>query len=101
MPANGRAINCLGNALAEQGDVDKAITQWEKSIALLVDNVEAHCNLGHTLADRGRFQDAATHFRIALQIDPTCATAHWLLGVTAARSLSMGAVKPVDSSVAT
>jgi tetratricopeptide (TPR) repeat protein len=40
----------------------------------------AHCNLGVNLAAMGRVDDAITHYRIALDLNPTLAEASYNLG---------------------
>jgi tetratricopeptide (TPR) repeat protein len=47
-----------GNALRTQRKLDEALTAYRKAIELAPDFAEAHCNLGHTLRDRGQFVKA-------------------------------------------
>ena len=51
---NSVAHNNLGNALAGRGQVDEAITHYQKALEIKPDYAEAHNNLGNALADCGQ-----------------------------------------------
>ena len=52
---------------------------WTHTLACTKDNTFAHNNLGFFLAGQGRTEDAATHFREAIQIDPAFWKPHYNL----------------------
>ena len=68
------AYNRLGRIYAAQGDVQRALEQYDKALNQHADGypdaVVAHTNKGHLLATLGKFQEAATHYRQAQQLNP-------------------------------
>ena len=72
----GEAQCNLGNALKEQGKLNKAIIAYEKSIKLSLNNAVAFNNLGNAYQDQGKVEKAIVSFNRALSIKPTYATAH-------------------------
>jgi tetratricopeptide (TPR) repeat protein len=71
----------LAHHLLQDGLVDDAIDQFEKSLALEPHNALEHFGLAAALASRGRTEDAAYEYIEALKIDPNIALAHRGLGV--------------------
>jgi protein O-mannosyl-transferase len=59
-----------------------ALALWKDIVMKAPGNSRAHNNLGATLADRGRLDEALTCYRKALKIEPHYANAHNNLGVT-------------------
>ena len=55
-------------------------TLWTHTLACTSQNPLAHSNLGLALADRGQFDEAITHYRKALEIDPNYVLAHYSFG---------------------
>ena len=74
----------LGLALAMQGDLPEAITQYERALQLNPDYAEAHNNLGDALTTEGKLAQAAQHCERALQLNPDYAEAHNNLGIVLA-----------------
>jgi len=70
-----------GNALAEQGELDEAITCYTKSLQLRPGYAPAHNNLGNALYLKGRFEQAFTHYTKAVRYDPNLIDAHCNLAV--------------------
>ena len=70
----------LGNALFQKGDVDEAITQYQKALQINPDYMEAHYNLGCALIQKGRMDEAIIQYQKALQINPDNAEVHYNLG---------------------
>ena len=64
------ALNNLGNALQDQGQLDEAVACYRQALALRPDFSMAHYNLGATLRDQGRRDDAVACFRQALTVRP-------------------------------
>ncbi len=58
-------------------------TLWNHTIACTSRNYTAHNALGNALAYRGRFDEATSQYRKALEIWPDYPSAHFNLGVTA------------------
>jgi tetratricopeptide (TPR) repeat protein len=54
---------------------------WTHTLACTSDNLMAHNNLGAVLLQKGRVDEAITHFQTALQINPGCASAHYNFGM--------------------
>jgi len=73
---NYLAHNELGNALAERGRLQEAISHYSESLRIKPDQVKPLYNLGHVLARQGRFDEAIIHYSQVLQIKPDYAEAH-------------------------
>ena len=73
---NYTALNDLGIALVEKGQLDQAATQFAASVQIDPDYAMAHGNLGHYFFIEGRLGDAAAQFREVLRIDPDNVEAH-------------------------
>jgi len=69
-PRNGTAAYYLGVALEQLGDAAGAEKQYADAIALAPNLVEPAINLGALLIDAGRFDEAATVTRAALEKHP-------------------------------
>jgi len=105
---NPVAHNCLGAALYNQGDIEKAVTHYRAALRIKPDHVKAMTNLGVALAAQGRPGEALSLFNKALEIDPDSAEAHYNLGIAllglrrddeAARHLrAVLAARPDDAS---
>jgi tetratricopeptide (TPR) repeat protein len=80
-PANPRAHNNLGNALANAGRLREAIAQDEEALRLEPDFPEAHNNLGLALASGGRFTEAIAQYKEALRLKPDFSQAYNNLGI--------------------
>ena len=74
------AHNNFGDALFNKGQVDEAITHYQKALQIKPDYADAHNNLGNALLQKGRVDEAITHYQKALQITPDFAEAHYNLG---------------------
>jgi tetratricopeptide (TPR) repeat protein len=67
--------------LAEKGDYDRSIVEWDKALALSPDDAKAHNNLGRALAGRGDADQAMVHWQKAVELDPHYWEARNNLGV--------------------
>jgi Tfp pilus assembly protein PilF len=70
------SLNQRGEALAAEGRIDEATTQWQKALAIEPNYPEAHVNLGKALVSRGRIGEGMAHYRKALEIQPNYPEAH-------------------------
>jgi protein O-mannosyl-transferase len=70
----------LADALAQKGQVDEAISEYQKALAIDPNNAEACYNLGYTLAQQGQVDEAIIQFQQALAINPNLAEASFNLG---------------------
>jgi protein O-mannosyl-transferase len=77
--------NNLGLVLSEQGKVDEAMIQYQKSLDLNPLYIKAHTNLGTALVQRGRIEEGISHFRRAIEIAPFDIEARNNLGNTLAQ----------------
>jgi len=91
-PDTGFLWKALGAALQEQGKDD--LPALQKAVELLPEDAEAHYNLGNSLCNMGRLDDATACYRRALQIDPAYVKAHNNLGAT------LKALGRIDDAVA-
>jgi serine/threonine protein kinase/Flp pilus assembly protein TadD len=62
--------------------LDKAVTLYKKLVELAPNDVEAHINLGLTLARKKQLTEAAAALSKATKLDPNSIAAHTVLGVT-------------------
>jgi glycosyltransferase involved in cell wall biosynthesis len=62
--------NDLGGIFYENGNLERAIEEVRKAIALLPHDARAHCNLGSVLAAKGQLREAEESFKKALEIKP-------------------------------
>ena len=76
--------NNLGLALAEQGDLQSAIEEYQESIRIKPNFAFPHNNLGLALSKQGKLDAAIREYREALLIDPAYANAHNNLGIALA-----------------
>ena len=71
----------LGNALALQGNLAGAMTQYNKALRIKPYHAQVHNNLGNALALQGDLAGAVAHYRESLRINPNHVEAHRNLGV--------------------
>ena len=81
-PNHGFGWKVLGAVYKEQNDTLKSLKPSQKAAALLPLDAEAHYNLGNTLMDLGRLDEAEAIYRRALRIKPDFVEAHNNLGIT-------------------
>jgi protein O-mannosyl-transferase len=62
--------NRTGYYFAEQGQLDVAMSEFEKAIQIFPDYSNAHNNLGVVLAKKAHYDEALAHFAEALRISP-------------------------------
>ncbi len=79
-PACWLAHNNLGYALRQRGQVDEAIIQFQRALAIKPDFADAHNNLGIALFQERQVDEAIIQFQKALAISPDNAEAHNNLG---------------------
>lgn len=87
------------------------ISLWTDSVAKNRDNYRAHINLGYASRQKGKLEDAVTHYLEAIRIAPNFATAHSNLGVALAQQGNLKdafshfsealRIKPGDSEILT
>ncbi len=80
-PKRGLGWKILGAFLPTDDGYDAAINALETAVRLLPRDVEAHTNLGLTLAKAKHIAKAERHLKKALKIDPQFAAAHCRLAV--------------------
>ncbi|MDH4207117.1 MAG: tetratricopeptide repeat protein, partial [Desulfobacteraceae bacterium] len=77
---NSLAHKELGNALEQQGNLDKAILHYSKALKINPNYAEAHNNLGYILACQKHYKEAIDHYTEAIRIKPSYTEAHNNLG---------------------
>ena len=83
-PANAAAHQLLAHVLAQQNNLAEA--QNEITLALrLRPSAQIHLDLGVVEAQQGNWEDATSHFRRAIVVDPGLAAAHMMLGIALRR----------------
>ena len=66
--------------LAENGQFEAAVAEWNRALALSPNDAKAHNNLAFALARTGRLDEAIAHWRKALEQDLDYAEVHRNLG---------------------
>jgi len=74
------AENNLGNVLLDKGQVDEAMTHYQKALELQPRYADACNNLGSALLEKNRVDEAITCYQKALELQPDYALAHNNLG---------------------
>jgi protein O-mannosyl-transferase len=86
---NDVALTNLGTLLMERGQLDGALSYFQKALAVRSGSEHRHYHLslalihdstGNVLARKGRLDDAIVHFRQAIQLRPDFPDAHYNLG---------------------
>lgn len=70
----------LGYLLQRTNNLDAARERYEHVLTLRPDDVATHIHLAEVYRDLERVEDARNLLQRALQLDPRCAAAHYLLG---------------------
>lgn len=78
-PSAGEHLS-QGVEYAKQGQLDKAIAEFEEAIRLDPNYVKAHVNLGIAYAKQGMFDKAIAAYEEAIRLDPNIVEAHYNLG---------------------
>jgi spermidine synthase/predicted TPR repeat methyltransferase len=81
VPESAEPYNVLGLARAERGDLEAAIAEFRRALALDPNNGATHWHLGAALASRGASADAIQHLARAVALDPRNSQAHSDLGL--------------------
>ena len=79
-PRNAAAWHDLGNALLEEGKVDRAISMFRRALRIDDDLAEVHNDLGTAYFDKGWHAEAEACFRKAIKARPDHGVAHANLG---------------------
>jgi tetratricopeptide (TPR) repeat protein len=82
---NDRALNNLGIALDQKGQIDEAIRQFEAAIRMKPGHPNAHYNLGIALDKKGRTDEAIGQFKESIRLKPDQANARYNLGIVLGR----------------
>ena len=74
------AHNSLGTLFLTEGDLDKAVSQYEKALDMWPDYPDALNNLGVVFMRKGLVKEAAGYYKEAVRKDPNHLVAHMNLG---------------------
>src|SRR5438270_3682172 len=86
---NDVALTNLGTLLMERGQLDEALSHFQRALAVRSGSEHRHYNLslaiihdstGNVLARKGRLDDAIVHFRQAIELRPDFRDPHFNLG---------------------
>jgi len=99
-PNDARLRRDLALCYLEDGRIDDAIGEFERSLAIEPNAVEQHYELGVILLKANRLDAAATRFRRALELKPDDSESYNSLGAIAyVRGLSDEAIRLFEQSV--
>lgn len=87
-PYHAGTVEKIGATLAAQGKFPAAVEQLDKALNMLPDAAvaaAAHNNLGAIRSHQGRLQQAAAHYRLAIELQPNSSEAYGNLGSTLVR----------------
>ena len=84
------AHNNLGIAYASQGQLDRAISEYQTALRLAPSDAKAHYNLGLTYAAQGQLDRAIPEYQTALRLKPDYVDAHNNLGIAYASQGQLG-----------
>jgi protein O-mannosyl-transferase len=79
-PACWMAYNNIGFADAKEGELDDAISEYERALDINPNYSDAHYNLGFAFQQKGQFADAVMQYERAIEIEPDNFEAHNNLG---------------------
>ncbi len=80
-PNNTSLLYLLARITQELNQLDEAIVYWQKLVELKPDSaLEFYGNIGNSLVQQGRFDEALNYFRRALEISPKSFQAHQAIG---------------------
>lgn len=84
-PNDGKALNNLGRAVLDLGDVNEAKDILRRAVTVTPKNAGAWNNLAEATRSGGDLEGAITLYKKAVEQDPNCAEAHGNLGATLSR----------------
>lgn len=76
----------VGNDRMHSGQMEEAVAEYERALALVPQHVKALTNLGKALGSLGRTEEAVACYRKALEIEPAFPAANFNLGNSLLRS---------------
>lgn len=75
------ALGMRGIKLYEQGRLDEALVQFQRSVEKQPDYLEGHVSIAVILMEKGQWEEATPRLEKALALDPNCWFAHANLGI--------------------
>ena len=84
-PASAKMHQAVGQVLAEQGRMDRAILAFQRALSIR-EEAMTYNNLGNAYGVKGSFEQAVAAYRKAVNLNPQYAEAWMNLGVTAIRA---------------
>lgn len=76
-----RKFDILAKILALKGELNNAVAEYEKSIAINPNNIDAYIELGKVYRMKENYSKSIECFDKAIQINPRCAEAYELKGI--------------------
>jgi len=78
---DAEAYNNRGNVLADEGQYDKAISEYTKALKIKPTYFGVYYNRGYTYVIKGKYDDAIRDFNKALELNPKYAKAYHIRGI--------------------
>lgn len=85
-PTLGEAFNNLANAYQEIGELHESVEAYLQAAERMPESDTVHFNVGLLLNRQGRYDDALTHLRRALEINPARSDAEHLVAALEGRT---------------
>ena len=81
LPRDAEAHLNLGIEMEAEGQLEAAVTSYQRVTNIVADHPHAHARLGRVLYRLGRVREAQAAYRRALEVNPESAELYWALGV--------------------
>ena len=88
-----RAHNNLGDAYAQEGNLEGAIREFKKAIELKPDYADGYHNLANTYHHKGDLKEAVEFYRRAVSSNPGLFESHYNLGIIYLNAGELGLAK--------
>jgi tetratricopeptide (TPR) repeat protein len=79
-PGSARAYTSRGIAYKNDGDFDRALSDFNKAIEISPIYIEAYVNRGNIYTEKGNFDKAVSDYNLAIEIDVLCVEAYYNRG---------------------
>lgn len=77
--------NNYANILSEQGNIPKAIEQFEAALKIRPNSAETQNNLGNFKVKIGKLDEAIQHYKLAIELKPNAPVSYYNMGLALAQ----------------